>query len=156
MQHPIQVIDAIYQWGRHVHPFVLRLQTEFTEGHMHIVNTGVLFEQCAITHPKLTNWDPTRSQPVFFMQGNPVKYTRAPKCWTVGFLLEEPLVENLNRQDPDYFQWFTMKHGSIGCLPPARNTVLEMASFHSELSHHSFPFCHHRLKGDFNCAFVSL
>jgi hypothetical protein len=113
---------------------------------MHIVIAGVHFNQRAISLPKLADWGPARSPPVALIQDNPMKYARAPKFQTVGFLMVEPLVESLNGRDHDYSPWFTMKSGSMGCPPPGRSPVMEMWSELSELSHRSFPFCHHRFR----------
>jgi len=62
---------------------------------MHIVIAGVHFNQHAISLPKLADWGPARSQPVALIQDNPMKYARAPKFRTIGFLMVELLVESL-------------------------------------------------------------
>jgi hypothetical protein len=113
---------------------------------MHIAIAGVHFNQHAISLPKLANWSPPGSQPVGLMHDNPMRYARAPKFRTVGFLMIEPLVESLNGQNHKYSPWFTMKSGFMGCPPPGSSTVMEMWSQLSQLSHRSFAFCHCRFR----------
>jgi len=111
---------------------------------MHNVIAGVHFNQCAISLAKLADWGSTGSHPVGLIEDNLMKCTSAPKFWTVGFLMVKLLLVSLNSWDHDYSSRFTMKSASMGCPRPGRSTVMEMWSYLSELSHCSFPFCHHR------------
>jgi hypothetical protein len=57
-----------------------------------------------------------------------MKYARAPKFRTIGFLMVEALVESLNGGDHDYSPRFTVKRGLMGFPPSGRSTVMEMWS----------------------------
>jgi hypothetical protein len=57
-----------------------------------------------------------------------MKYDRAPKFRTVGFIMVEQLIKSLNPLEHDYAPWFTVKSGSMGYPPPGRSTIIEMWS----------------------------
>jgi len=72
-----------------------------------------------------------------------MKYARAPKFWSVGLLLVQLRGESVNGRDHNNSPRFAVKSASMGWYSPARRTVMEMWSWQGELSHGSFPFCHH-------------
>lgn len=69
---------------------------------MHIIVAGLDFNQCTIRFHKLADWGPTCYQPVALMHVTSMKYGKAQKLKTFGFVLFEPLVESHNGPDEDH------------------------------------------------------
>jgi hypothetical protein len=113
---------------------------------MHIILAGVHFNQCAISLPELAHQGPAHSQPVGLIQDNPMKYAKATKSCTVGFLIVELQIASLNGPDYNCSTCFTIISGSMGCPPPGRCSIMEMWSLLREPSHHSLPFFHHQFR----------